>query len=232
MKWINGIMRPGVVLEKLDNKGSIKASAPGLFNKEDQDKLPPVRPWPSTGSNNFSSPNIGDEVWVVNFTDNPEELFWMRKDNYEKNNGSRNQTGDKNIQDQSNVEVLFSRESDTGWSTIMYSDESGMVLQNNDSAIKMDQEGSISISNDQPSTSISVSDSGISLGTPGGSAHPAPHGDSVAELFDKIIGTLKTISVAAKGSPYTMAIAEAIDASVALYEDDSQYINSDYVTLD
>ncbi len=235
MKWMNAIMRPGTILEVVDDKGSIKASAPGLFSAEDQDKLPPIHPWPTTGSNNFSTPNIGEEVWVVNFTDNPEELFWMRKDDFSKNNGDRNKTGGqvggKNIQQQKNVEVLFSRESGPGWSTIMFSDDSGMLLQNNNTIIQLNPSGNVLITNGQPNGTIEISDNGISLGTKGGSEHPAAHGDSVAELFDKVIGTLKTISVAAKGSPYTMAIAEAIDRDVPKYENDSQYINSDYVTL-
>lgn len=42
MRWMNGEMRPGVVLEVVDNKGRIKASVPGLFSKEDQNCLPPI----------------------------------------------------------------------------------------------------------------------------------------------------------------------------------------------
>ena len=44
MKLINGTLRPGQVLEILEN-GKIKASAPGLFLKEDKDNLPPIMPF-------------------------------------------------------------------------------------------------------------------------------------------------------------------------------------------
>ena len=83
MKLVNGILRPGEVLEVLEN-GKIKASAPGLFSEEDKDLIPPVMPfWELIGShaNTFSTPTEGDEVWILNLTDNPLQLYWFRKDN-------------------------------------------------------------------------------------------------------------------------------------------------------
>ena len=56
MKLINGIIRPGEILEVLEN-GKIKASAPGLFSEEDLENLPPIMPfWELIGShaNTFS----------------------------------------------------------------------------------------------------------------------------------------------------------------------------------
>ena len=45
MKLEKGIIRPGIVLEVLDN-GIIKASAPGLFSySDDPEKMPPIFPW-------------------------------------------------------------------------------------------------------------------------------------------------------------------------------------------
>lgn len=238
-------MRPGTVLEVLDSKGTIKAEVPGLFSSEDQDCLPPIYTFNLSGSNSFSSPTVGDEVWVLFFDNNPEELRWFRKDPFEKNNGSRNKNGshviDKagsstgetsNIQDQKNVEVISSRESGAGWATIYFSDGTGWIIQNQDAVIQLDAEGKIRLTNGQSHGTIEINDEGISLGTGGSSSHPAPHGDKVAELFDKIVGTFLKISEAAKGSPYTTAIATAIDSDVPIYQNDSQYINSEIVTLD
>lgn len=239
MKLLNGDLRPGTVLEVLDNTGNIKASAPGLFSSEDLEYLPPIRPFGVGGSNNFSTPNVGDSIWVLSFTSNPEELFWFRRDDFSKNNSKFNHAATKNIsgvsgtiQSQKNVEVLSSRRSGTGWATIYFSDGTGWIVQNVDSVIQLDQDGNVKLSNGQPHGTIEINDNGICLGTSGEAEHPCPHGDKVAELFDNIIGTLNKISEAAKQSPYTTAIADAIDGHVKNYIENSQYINSDIVTLD
>jgi hypothetical protein len=245
MDFMHAHMRPGTVLDIIDNHGTIRASVPGLFSSQDEDCLPPIRVFNISGSNSFSSPNIGDEVWVLFFDNNPEELRWFRKDPFEKNNGSRNKNGSRaidkadastgqtsNIQDQKDVEVICSRTSGAGWATIYFSDGTGWVIQNQSAVIQISPKGTITLSTGQAHSTIEINDDGISLGSKGESKHPAAHGDKVADLFDNIINTLLKISEAAKGSPYTTSIAAAIDAHVPTYQDDSQYINSDIVTLD
>ena len=45
MKLFKGTIRPGKVMEVLEN-GVIKASSPGLFSfTDDPEKLPPIMPW-------------------------------------------------------------------------------------------------------------------------------------------------------------------------------------------
>lgn len=240
MKLLNADLRPGTVLEVLDNIGTIKASAPGLFNEEDLEFLPPVRPMGFGGSNNFTTPKVGDDIWLLSFTDNPEELRWWRRDNYAGNNGKFNMSGSKStkksggglIQEQANVEVLSSRESGTGWATVYFSDGTGWIVQNVNSIIQIDKDGNITLTNGQPHGTIEINDNGISLGSEDKSAHPCPYGDKVAELFDSVIGTLNKIAIAAQGSPYTAAIATAIQKDVPTYQNNSQFINSNYVTLD
>ena len=66
MKLATGILRPGIILEVLDN-WKIKVSAPGLFSSEDKDLIPPIMPfWELIGShsNSFSTPVKGDEEKV------------------------------------------------------------------------------------------------------------------------------------------------------------------------
>jgi hypothetical protein len=86
MKLSQGTLRPGRVIEVLEN-GEIRAAAPGLFSEQDKDQLPPILPFPSWHANTYSAPKIGDEVWVLNFMDNPLQLHWFRKDNYKENLG-------------------------------------------------------------------------------------------------------------------------------------------------
>ena len=228
MKLINGELRPGTILEVLSPEGVIKASVPGLFSAEDVEVLPPIYPFCIGGSNTYSTPNKGDEVWVLFFTDNMQQLFWFRKDNYALNNGKL--AGD--IQQKQNVEVLSNRESGTGAATIYFSDGTGWIIRNQEVVIQLDNDGNITLTNGQPHGTIEISDDGISLGTKGGSAHPACHGDKVAELFDKIIDCLSNVAQVAKGNPYTTAIGTALEMEIAKFENDPDYINSDVVTLD
>lgn len=228
MKLINGELRPGTILEVLSPEGVIKASVPGLFSAEDVKVLPPIYPFCMGGSNTYSTPNKGDEVWVLFFTDNMQQLFWFRKDNYAMNNGKL--AGD--IQQKQNVEVLSNRESGTGTATIYFSDGTGWIIRNQEVAIQLDNEGNIILTNGQPHGTIEISKDGISLGTKGGSAHPACHGDRVAELFDKLIDCLSNIAQVAKGNPYTYAIGTVLEMEIAKFENDPDYINSDVVTLD
>lgn len=228
MKLINGELRPGTILEVLSSEGVIKASVPGLFSAEDVEVLPPIYPFCMGGSNTYSTPNKGDEVWVLFFADNMQQLFWFRKDNFALNNGKL--AGD--IQQKQNVEVLSNRESGTGVATIYFSDGTGWIIKNQEVAIQLDNDGNITLTNGQPHGTIEISDDGISLGTKGGSAHPACHGDKVAELFDKLINCLSNVAQVAKGNPYTTAIGTVLEEEIAKFENDPDYINSDVVTID
>ena len=102
MKLINGILRPGNILEVLDN-GKIKASAPGLFSAEDPlELLPPIMPFyelMGSHANSYSTPIVGEECWVLNMQDNPLQLYWFRKDDHiENNKGIFEEGGTENVE--------------------------------------------------------------------------------------------------------------------------------------
>ena len=116
MKLACGTLRPGKVM-KVEEKGIIKASAPGLFSDQDNpDDLPPIYPWFHEHANSYSSVKKDDEVWIMNFSDNPLQLHWLRKDDIENNN-------DFPIGDEGeNVEIVVNREfEDSNWATIYFS---------------------------------------------------------------------------------------------------------------
>ena len=81
MRYAYGVMRPGKVMQVLED-GVIKASAPGLFSdQDDPELLPPIYPpFFTPHANAFSSVKVGDEVWILNFTGNSLQLHWFRKD--------------------------------------------------------------------------------------------------------------------------------------------------------
>jgi hypothetical protein len=62
MELSKGIIRPGTVIEVLEN-GNIKATAPGLFSvTDDPNKFPPIMPWfIGSNYNSFSKVKQYDE---------------------------------------------------------------------------------------------------------------------------------------------------------------------------
>lgn len=224
MKLMNAILRPGKVIEVIDEFGTIKVSAPGLFNEqEDPTKLPPVTPLLLFHSNQFSTPVVDDEVWVLNFTDNTQQLYWFRKDNFKENNS--------NIQKEQNVEVLCSRESGISWATIYFSDDSGWMIKNDQSFIQIDPDGNIKLKNPNSHRCIDINSNNISIGSEGESAHPAAYADKVGDLLWKIYMTFDSIKSNAEANPNTAPIAKAI-IEKNNWSNEIPGIESKHVTID
>ena len=225
MKLVNGILRPGKILEVLEN-GRIKASAPGLFTTTDKDLNPPILPfWELIGShaNTFSTPRVGDEIWVLNLTDNPMQLYWFRKDSHIENNEDIFKEG--GIE---NVEVLCNRESGIGYATLYFSDGSGWVLRNDDSKLQIYPDGHIELGMNWPHRNIKIDSNAIHLGD---GAHPGCLGDETANLFMKICGLLEALGQAAQTTPYTMALAPILKLASNIKQD-IPGIMSTHVKLD
>jgi hypothetical protein len=173
MKLSNGILRPGRVIEVMDH-GHIKAYAPGLFSKEDKNNLPPIMPFLGWHANTFTASKLYDEVWVLNLSDNPQQLFWFRKDNYKENELTKEE----------NVEVLCHRETGFGWATLYFSDGSGWILKNVDSIIQIDPDGNIKLSRPESHRTIHINEDNISIGSEGSSAHPAAYADILEDILN------------------------------------------------
>lgn len=199
MKLSSGSLRPGLVVKTLD-EGKIIASAPGLFSSKDVDKLPPIYPFTGHHANKFSSVNPGDEVWILNFNDNPLQLYWFRKDNHPENN--------KELLKEQNVEIICNREAGTGWATIYFSDGSGWVIKNDESFIKISANGDITLSKNEPHRKIIIDDDAIKIG--GSSSHPAVYGDVLQDVLEKLQIMLQLMQKAAITNPYTLALGTAM----------------------
>jgi hypothetical protein len=222
-----GHIRPGRVLEVVDEKGVVKATVCGLFSDQDEpENLPPIYQFPLGGANNFSSPKKDDEIWVLFFDDNPLELFYIRKDNFPENLQDILGTEYKEC------EVLASRELSSGMVQIYFTDGEGWIIRNLDSVINMRKDGSIFLDTGSAHRKIDICDDSISLGSEGGSAHPAAYGDKVVSSLNIINNMLNAISSAAKTVPYTIGIATAIDALRPMFEQSIEEIESTHVTLD
>lgn len=225
MKLLEGILRPGSVLEVLEG-GKIKASSPGLFAAIDKDLNPPILPfWELIGShsNAFSTPIIGDEVWILNMKDNPMQLYWFRKDNHLDNNKEiLNETGI------TNVEILCNRESGVGYASLYFSDGTGWVLKNDDSRLQIFPDGHIELGMNWPHRSITIDPKSIRLGD---GAHPACYGDETADILMKICGLLQALGSIASTNPYTAMLGPILNKAASIQED-IPGIKSPHVKID
>lgn len=201
MKLSQGTLRPGRVIEVLEN-GEIRAAAPGLFSEQDKDQLPPILPFPSWHANTYSAPKIGDEVWVLNFMDNPLQLHWFRKDNYKENLGD--------IIKEENVDVICHRETPMSWATIYFSDGSGWIIRNDESVMQIDKDGNINISRPEPHRTISITEDVVSIG---GTDHPAVYGDVLQDILQKIQMTLELVQKVSASNAITAPIGTAIGST-------------------
>lgn len=240
MNFAKAKMRPGTVLET-SNNGILRAEVPGLFHKSDLKNLPPIRPFPATSSNNFSTPAVGEEVWVLFFEDNPEELRWFRKEDGDSNefvsysipdpNDPENNNLNIPIQDLNNVEIISNKQTGMGYATIFFSDGTGWVIQNQMVSAKITNSGVV-LTSGMPHGTIDINKDGISLGTVGTSDHPACYGDKTADLINKLIMALDALAETAFANPYTSNMGSALKQSLNMFRNDVQYICSDYVTID
>lgn len=222
-----GHIRPGRVLEVVDENGIVKATVCGLFSDQDEpENLPPIYQFPLGGANNFSSPKKDDEIWVLFFDDNPLELFYIRKDNFPEH--LQEILGS----DYKECEVLASRELSSGMVQIYFTDGDGWIIRNVDSVINMRNDGSIILDTGSAHRKIDICDDSISLGSEGGSAHPAAYGDKVVKSLNILNNILNAVSSAGKSFPYTIGMSTAIDALRPMFEQSIEEIESTHVTLD
>lgn len=223
MKLLYGTLRPGRVIEVLGN-GNIKVEAPGLFSAEDIDVLPTVMPFFGLHANTYSEPLIQDEVWVLNLSDNPQQLFWFRKDDRSEPNAE--------LEGESNVEIICNREAGTGFATIYFSDGTGWMFRNGDSYIQIRADGSIMLNPNISSRCIHLCQDSISLGSENSSAHPAAYADKLQDILEMITTCLSTMRQAASTTPYTAAIGTAIGGTPEKLKAAIPKIISPNVTLD
>ena len=227
MNLFNGTIRPGSVMEVLDD-GVIKASAPGLFNfTDDPSKMPPIMPWQiGSNCNSFSKLKVHDDVWIMNFSDNPRQLYWFRRDRMSE---QENMT---QVLTETNVEILCNREVAGEWCSIYFSDGSGWIVSKGSSIIQIRPDGSILLNTDFPKRCIDISAKSISLGKEGGSSHPAVYGDEVANVFMSILSILRQIQIGTNLNPHTKIISDVLGATLPGLEKQIPNIISPHVTLE
>jgi hypothetical protein len=198
-------IRPGVILKVVDNYGTIKASAQGIFSEEDDpDLLPPITQFILPSSTSFSMPHEGDNVWVWHFEDNPQELLYTFRGN------TQNLNGDELDNEYKDVEIQMKRKSDNGEIQVSYNDDDGYTVDNSGSQINIDNKDHEIHLKCKGGKEVSINKDGISLGKDGGSKYKAVCGEELIKSLDDIKNVLNAIKDAAMGNPYTMPIGTAM----------------------
>ena len=198
-------IRPGVVLKVVDNYGTVKASAQGIFSDEDDpDLLPPITQFILPSSTSFSMPHEGDNIWVWYFGDNPQELLYTFRGN------TPNLNGDELDNEYKDVEIQMKRKSDNGEIHVSYNDDDGYTVDNSGSQINIDNKDHEIHMKCKDGKEISVNKNGISLGKDGGSTYKAVCGEELIKSLDDIKNIFNAIKDAAMGNPYTLPIGTAM----------------------
>lgn len=222
-----GHIRPGRVLQVVDNQGIIKASCCGLFSdQDDPEKLPPIYQFSFGGANNFYIPHEDEEVWVLFFDDNPLELFYIRKENVSENLNEILKTKHEEC------EVLMSKELTAGFIQLYFTDGDGWIIRNFDSVIQMRADGSILLDAGSAHRKIDINEDSISIGSIGNSAHTAAYGDEIVTAFNKVVSILNTMVTTCTKLPEIAILGTNIKAGIPALEAQIEKIESQHVTLD
>lgn len=230
MKLMHGTIRPGKVLEIIET-GAIKVSAPGLFTDVDGiEVLPPVYPWPfGHHPNSYSCPKIDEEVWVINFADNPLQLHYIRKDNLAVG------LQDMPLSDETqNLEVIVNREfEDSKWAILYFSTDDGWVMKKGEEGvINLRSDGSILLKTGFDKRVIDICEDSISLGSEGKAADSAILYSKWKEWADTLVEQLQnTLANAASASPYTASLAPAFQAAAMTLKPKIEPVESKHVSI-
>lgn len=228
MNLANGIMRPGIVREVLYG-GYIKASAPGLFSIEDDpEDLPPIMPLVG-GANSGANSQIttGDEVWILNFSDNLQQLYWIKKYSFDNTMPNIVNHGLGR-----NIEVIANRKAGGDWCSIYFDDGTGWIISKGDSRIQICVDGSIALSMPAENRCLHINESNISIGSAGESAHQAAYGDVIEEVLTSLCLLLNGVATKALTNPHTAAIGTELFKTLPQIVNKISEISSENVTID
>ncbi len=232
MRLIQGTIRPGKVLEVIENGGgAIKASAAGLFTDADGlEVLPPIYPWPfGHHANSYSCPKVDDPIWLMSFNDNPLQLHWVRKDDLPEN------LKDLPIADESkNLEVVVNREfEDSKWAILYFDNDDGwMMKKGEDGWINIREDGSIILKTKHDKRIIDICEDSISLGSEGKADDSAMLYSKWKEWADELLNQFQTtLANAALANPYTYNLADAFRKVATQLQPKIDPIESKHVSI-
>lgn len=221
MQLSNCQIRPGKVIQVVDGIGTIKAESPELFLKDNPDLLPDIVPFFTLNDNSFTNPKVGDDIWILIDENNPRLLYYFRQ------NGIATELAET-LKNKHGVEVLTRKVDKNGTeiAELMLTDEDGWTILHKNSYMQI-IDGNIKLATKSGTVEI---DGGGNITFNGGS-EPAVLGQKLTDTLTSLDTLLKNIASAAQGSPYTVAIASAIQSGIPDYESKYEKIQSEKIKL-
>ena len=238
MRLIQATIRPGVVKEVIeDGKGTIKITAPGLFTDEDGlDVLPPVYPWPfGHHANSYTCPKVDEEIWVMNFSDNPMQMYWVRKDDWITDEQVPENLKKLPLTDEKqNLEIVVNREfEDSKWAILYFDNDDGwMMKKDEDGWINIREDGSILLKTKHDKRIIDICKDSIALGSEGKAGDSAMLYSKWKDWADELVRQFQTtLMSAASANPYTANLAPAFQAVATALQPKIMPVESKHVSI-
>lgn len=202
-------LRPGTVVEVVDRVGTVKATSPGLFSvDDDHELLPPIIPFTQSSGSSFSSPKVGDIIWILHDRSNSQLFMYIRYNRFDDVVSKILKEGEDE-----DIEVIFSRDTNKGLYQLYFSDGTGIKLLRDDSFICIKPNGDIDIVTENSKRSISLSGDSICLGADSENApsvkNHVAYGEKVEECLNTINSVLKQLQKLATANPYTSPLSAA-----------------------
>lgn len=237
MRLCNGEIRPGKVLSVVNSYGVVKASCCGLFSElDDTEKLPPVRPFLRMSPTSYVKPNVGDDIWVMVFHDNPQELYYMFQGCSEKTNTTY--LGDVDTDTSEQCEILSKHGDDDSPAVVKYSDTEGWNVKCGETGMNVRPDNTVVVGNvskeNENFKGIVIDDNHINLCANNNTENtqPAVLGTELTKCLNNIVDLLMQVSASCKADPYTAHIAVAIESKMSQFVESIDPIKSKNVVLD
>ena len=205
-------------------EGNIKARVEGTFDDEDLSKLPPIRYSPFTGSNSYETPSVGQRVWVIGDHSDPLTLFWLpiNETSFPQNQYTSTEEHKEMLLNEGCSILIKKPMAGGAYEATYYIDNNGCHISDGGTEIIVSNTGGVTVKADK----ITLGDENniINIGS-------AQHRLAYSNIVDRKITDLsaaitklsKKIEMAAKSSPYTVAIG----AALATMEPTLQQLKSD-----
>lgn len=201
-------MTLGTVIDEVDKEGlgRVKVGAFGQFDRRTMsiDAIPPARPFTMSGSSNYAQPYLGQKVWLLH-NKNSEDEYWYIPFH------ELNQSTKEILKQSPDCDVLLAKQKLGSTVQLYQSQGDGFVMKNGDAALKLDNEGAISLQTDKTGNNVGLKIEG-NAAVVGDETNPQPMvlGDNLMQTLSQLATDLQQAAVAANEDGHSAALCGAL----------------------
>jgi len=216
---------PGVIIDIEDPKkiGRIKCDVPTLFvsSEMNKDGMPWIYPLIMPGYQRFSSPAVGQKVWVIQNTQNYNEFWYVPMQEFTSDvktliNGDTD--------DYDSIELLAYRNLGSNALYVYYLNSQGFMIKIGDTAkINITPKGEIKMQAGE--AKVELRENKVYIGN-GETGQAAVMGETLKDMIESLSMKLNALGSTASNSPYTTHLSGPIyDCAEALSDTNSLLCN-------